>query len=462
MRAAVPTRPRLLFSAFNEFVVSHHDHGLWRHPASRQLDVNDVDHWVDLARTLERGNFDLLFFADVLAPYDLFGGNRDAAVRTGMQTPVNDPVVLAPVLAYATEHIGIAVTSNVLQTHPYAFARTMSTLDHVTRGRIAWNIVTSFLPGAGRNLGFGGLPTHEERYGRAEEYMQVVYRLWEASWDDDAVVADRARGIYADPSRVRTIDHVGEHYDVVGPHLTSPSPQRTPVLFNAAASDVGIAFAGRHAEVLFTELAHGDVAENVRKLRAAAVAHGRAPGDVRIFGSFGCVVGSTEEEAHRLHRELLELQDLDSIRVKLSGFWQHDLATVDLRATAADLLDDGVGSATMRRVLAAVPDRDWRFEQVLRWVVNQRTVGTPEQVADAIEHWHDLGVDGLNITYLVSPGSYEDFVDHVSPVLVERGLMQPAHRSGTLREKVFGRGPHLPDAHPARRLRPGVALQEQS
>ena len=167
----------LLFSAFNEFVLSHHDHGLWTRPESRQLEFNTVEYWVELAQTLERGHFDLLFFADVLAAYDIYKRSRDAAVSSGMQAPVNDPAVLIPILSYVTKELGFVLTENVLQEHPYSFARKVSTLDHLTRGRIAWNIVTSFLPGAGRNLGFGGLPSHEERYGRAEDYMDVVYKL---------------------------------------------------------------------------------------------------------------------------------------------------------------------------------------------------------------------------------------------------------------------------------------------
>lgn len=444
------TRPRLIYSAFTEFVVSHHDHGTWAHPAARQLEFNDPDYWIDVARTLEGAHFDLLFFADVLAPYDLFGGTKDGAVATAMQLPVNDPAVLIPILAHATEHLGFAFTSNVLQVHPYQFARTLSTLDHLTRGRIAWNIVTSFLPGAGRNLGFGGLPTHEDRYGRAEEYMEVVYKLWEASWEDDAVVADRERRVYAEPSRVHDVHHDGVLYSVHGPHLTTPSPQRTPVLFNAAQSDVGIAFAGKHAEFLFTEVTDDNAADNIRKLRAAAVAHGRRAEDVRVLGGFGTVVGSTEAEAQRLFREYTEYQSIDSIRVKYSGFWGFDLSLLDLRASVASLLDRGIPSPLATAVLSRTPDLDWDLERALRWYANQLIVGTPDHVADAIEHWQELGIDGVNVTSLVSPGSYRDWAEQVSPVLIRRGLMRERYEPGTLREKIFGNGPHLPEEHIAR------------
>ncbi|MEV7693417.1 NtaA/DmoA family FMN-dependent monooxygenase [Microbacterium sp. NPDC089189] len=443
----------LIYSAFNEFVVSHHDHGLWNQPGSRQLEIGSVDYWVDVARTLERANFDLLFFADVLAPYDLYRGSRDAAIASAMQIPVNDPAQLIPVLAYATENLGFALTQNLLQEHPYAFARKMSTMDQLSGGRIAWNIVTSFLPGAGRNLGFGGLPTHEERYGRADDFVDVVYKLWEDSWEDGAVVADRGRQRYADPAKVHTIDHVGPYYDVVGPHLTAPSPQRTPVLFQAAASSVGIDFAGRNAEILFTSFERQSAAASIEQLRGAAEASGRSRDDVKIFAAFSFVLGSTEAEAQRLAREAADAQSLESILVKYSGFWGMDLDLFPLDARIADLLEAGRGTPAAAYALRTAPDASWSFERFIRWFANQHTVGTPEQIADEIERWRDVGIDGLNIPYIISPGTYDDLADHLTPLLQRRGLMASGYREGTLREKLFGRGPYLPDTHPARRTR---------
>jgi FMN-dependent oxidoreductase (nitrilotriacetate monooxygenase family) len=454
-------RRPLIFSAFNEFVLSHHDHGAWRRPESRQTELNSTGYWIDLARTLERGRFDFLFFADVLAPYDIYRGTRDAAIATGMQTPVNDPAVLIPILAHETTHLGLVLTENILQEPPYTFARKLSTLDHLSGGRIAWNIVTSFLPGAGRNLGHSGLPSHEERYGRAEDYTNAVYKLWEASWEDDAVVVDRERGIYTDPSKVHTVDHVGPYYTVPGPHLTEPSPQRTPFLFNAAASGTGIAFAGKHAEVLFTSGGRESAPKNVRELRAAAVEHGRHADDVKIFGGLGVVVGSTEDEAQRLDRELRETQSLDSILVKFSGFWQEDLDRYPIHGTIADILNSGEPGPLTKQVLSGAPDTSWDFETFVRWAANRHAVGTPEQIADEIDAWQDAGVDGINLQYLVSPGTFEDFVDHVRPVLVERGTMQAEYREGTVREKVTGSGPYLPERHPARRLRAELAAARE-
>jgi len=242
---------RLRFNAFSMNCVSHIHHGQWVRPDTRQMDYTDLETWVELAQLLERGKFDALFLADVVGTYDSYRGSRDVSVSEGLQIPVNDPSLLIPAMAYATDDLGFAFTHSVLQEHPFNFARRISTLDHLTDGRVAWNIVTSYLENAARNLGYGTLPPHEERYARADEYVEVLYKLLEGSWEDDAVIRDVERRIYADPAKIHDIDHVGAHYDVVGPHLAEPSLQRVPVLFQAGASDFGREFAARNAEAIF-------------------------------------------------------------------------------------------------------------------------------------------------------------------------------------------------------------------
>src|SRR6266704_4098454 len=170
------------------------------------LQYIDLHTWVELARLLERGKFDALFLADVVGVYDVYRGSRETALTQAAQVPVNDPMLLIPAMAYATEHLGFAFTSSVLQYHPFTFARLISTLDHLTKGRVAWNIVTSYLESGARNFGRAGLPQHDERYAIADEYLDICYRLWESSWEDGAVVKDRKRGIYTDPKRVHSVD----------------------------------------------------------------------------------------------------------------------------------------------------------------------------------------------------------------------------------------------------------------
>ena len=226
---------RIILNAFHMNCVVHQSPGLWVLPDGNMERYTDLATWVELAKILEKGKFDALFLADVVGVYDVFRGNREAAVSQAAQIPVNDPVALIPAMAYATQNLSFAWTSSVLQNHPFAFARTVSTLDHLTKGRLAWNIVTSYLESGARNFGRTALPQHDERYTIAE-YLDICYRLWESSWEDGAVVKDRKRGIYTDPKRVHTVDVDGKYFQVHGVHLAEPSPQRTPVLYQAGST----------------------------------------------------------------------------------------------------------------------------------------------------------------------------------------------------------------------------------
>jgi len=451
-----PQRPRMIFNAFNMFTASHHDQGMWAWPGSRQLEATSLDYWTDIARLLERARFDTVFFADVLAPYETFENTAEAAIRSGMQFPVYDPSVLVPALADATENLGFVVTQNVLQEPPYTFARKMSTLDHLTRGRIAWNIVTTFLPGAGRNLGHGGLPEHADRYAIADDYIDVVYKLWEASWEDDAVVKDMRTLQFNDPAKIHTIDHVGPYYTVVGPHLVDPSPQRTPFLVQAGVSPRGRAFAGRNAEALFINaLSPAEAAPVVADVRRATEAAGRERSTVKMLGILAFVVGSTEEEARRLDAEITDFTNIDAHLAKQSVFLGYDFSQLDPNEPISEIARRPEGQTGIVATLIGLsPRADYTIGELVRWFGNMRVVGTPEQIADHVEQWQDAGVDGLNVQYVVSPGTFEDFADHVAPELQRRGLLQREYAPGTLREKVFpGNGPYLPETHRAREFR---------
>jgi hypothetical protein len=210
-----------------------------------------LDYWTSTAKTLEQGCFDGLFIADALGVLDVYGGTAEQTLAHGVQTPTDDPLLTISAMAAVTRHLGFAVTVSTSYELPYAFARKMTTLDHLTKGRIGWNIVTSALDSAARNLGLTRQVPHDERYAIAEEFMQVVYQLWEASWQDDAVVADRRRGIFVDHRKVRRIAHAGKYFSVPDFALSEPSIQRTPALFQAGTSAAGRAFAARHAEGIF-------------------------------------------------------------------------------------------------------------------------------------------------------------------------------------------------------------------
>ncbi len=450
----MPERKRMLFNAFHMNCVVHQSPGLWVRDDDHMVDYNDLDRWVDFAKLMERGKFDAIFLADVVGTYDVFGGSRDAAVRSAAQIPVNDPMLLIPAMATATENLGFGFTSSVLQAHPLTFARQITTLDHLTKGRVAWNIVTSYLESTGRGFGYGGLPEHGVRYDMADEFCNLCYQLWEDSWADDAVVLDRENGVYADPDRIRDIVHQGDYFKFEGCHLSEPSPQRTPVLFQAGSSPRGAEFAASHGECVFVIGASGEIAGNyVKNVRAEMTKRGRKPEDVLGFAYMKCIVGGTEEEAQKIRAEYLEQTSYEG-SMALMGGW----AGVDLGALDPDQPVEYIETNAIRTMLhsftQADPSRVWTVRDIAQYVglggAGPVLVGAPEQIADQLEEWIDAGVDGFNLAYSVLPGSFEDFIDGVVPVLQKRGRMQTEYGEGTLREKLFpGRSARIGAPHPA-------------
>jgi FMN-dependent oxidoreductase (nitrilotriacetate monooxygenase family) len=450
---SAPPRP-LRFAAFVMNTNSHIQHGLWRHPSARQRDFDDVRLWIDLARTLERGRFDAMFFADVVGQYGPARGDYTINAREGLQLPANDPSVLLAALAVNTEHLGLAFTSSVIQAHPFEFARRVSTLDQISNGRIGWNVVTSALDSAARNFGHDRLEDHDERYRWADEYLEVVYKLWEGSWDDGALLKDPVLG-YADATKIHRIDHHGARYDVQGPHMSAPSPQRTPVLFQAGSSPAGRSFAARNAEAQFiltsTPAATTALIDDTRRL---AVEAGRRAEDIAFFLGLSFVIGSTEGEAKAREAEIDEYLSAEGFLVHSNlGFDPVTGEALD-PATPLSEVQTNAGQSHLTWLREAAGDREPTIADLakLSAKLRARVVGTPEQIADALADWQRAGVDGINVMNWTLPGSYEDFVDQVMPVLRDRGLAQSEYREGTLREKLFGH-PELDERHPGRRWR---------
>ena len=448
---------RIHLNAFSMNCVSHIQHGLWTRPDTRQLEFNRLEPWIELAQLLEKGGFDALFLADVIGTYDNYRGSAETSIAEAMQIPVNDPMMLIPAMAHATEHLGFAFTSSVLQALPFTFARQASTLDHLTQGRLAWNVVTSYLPNAGTNLGYDGLPPHDERYARAEEYLDVTYKLWEGSWEDDAVLSDTARGIYADPAKIHPINHSGKYYQVAGPHLCEPSPQRTPLLFQAGSSDRGREFAAKHAECVFIYASLRNLRDTtsiIEDIRARAVRQGRQGEDILFFQGVTPVVGGTEAEAKAKEAEYIEQGSVEGGIAHMSGTIGVDLGVIDLDVPL-DSLEINAMQGIIKGLIDSAPDKSLTFRDlVLKRSSGRFLTGTPEQIADTFEAWHEAGVDGFNIVYAVTPGTFADFIDGVVPVLRRRGLVQSEYTPGTLREKIFGRK-LLPESHAAAAYRRG-------
>lgn len=446
-------RREIRFNAFVMNCVAHQSPGLWRHPSDRSRHYVSLAHWADLARLLERGLFDAVFLADVLGAYDVYGGSPAAALRGGVQVPVNDPMMLVPAMALVTEHLAFGVTANLSYEPPYVFARRLSTLDHLTAGRIGWNIVTGYLDSAARGVGEPHQRGHDARYEIADEFMSVVYRLWEESWDDDAVVRDGA-GVYADAAKIRPVVHRGAHYALDAIHLCEPSPQRTPVLFQAGSSPRGTTFAARHAECVFVSgPSAAIIARRVAGIRAGLVRAGRRPNDVKIFAMATLILADSVQAARVKETELRALADPEGGLVLMSGWTGVDFAAFDPDDEVRHVENDA-GRTAMDNITRADPDRVWTVREVGRHValggIGPVLAGTPETIADALEAWVDeTDVDGFNLAFALMPGTYVDIVDHLVPELQRRGRYKRGYAAGTFRDKLFGRGPHRRAPHPA-------------
>jgi FMN-dependent oxidoreductase (nitrilotriacetate monooxygenase family) len=438
----------LLFSAFVMNTASHILHGVWRQPDARQIEFNSLDFWVDVAKELEAGLFDVIFFADVVGLYNDFKGSYKKHVEAGLQIPSNDPSVILSALAYNTEHLGLAFTSNIVQEHPFNFARKISTLDHASKGRIAWNIVTNPLANAAHNFG-QELTPHDERYEWASEYVDVTYKLWEGSWDDGALLQDRTRGVHSDFTKVHRINHVGKRYAVEGPHLVSPSPQRTPLLFQAGSSAAGMNFAAANAEAQFIIAPRPEVAASlIKTTRSLLAKYGRNSEDIKFFQGLSFVIGSTEEEATRKDKALDEAIDAETMITHLGGAMDVDLGEYPLDYPLSKIHTEGVRSI-LDWVQASVVGREATVRDIA--VLNSRSsrvTGTPEQIAQQLATWQEAGVDGVNLINATIPGSYMEFIEHVMPELRKRGLAKKEYIPGTLRQKLFGRDT-VPATHPA-------------
>ncbi|WP_336488531.1 LLM class flavin-dependent oxidoreductase [Methylobacterium nigriterrae] len=449
-------RKQIRLNAFNMNCVGHINHGLWTHPRDRSAEYNTLDYWIDQARLLERGLFDGLFIADIIGVYDVYGGGIDVTAREAAQLPVNEPTLLVPAMAAATKHLGFGITVNVHNEAPYTFARRLSTLDHLTRGRIGWNIVTGYLDSAHRGQSGGTLPDHDRRYDFADEYLEVLYKLWEGSWDDDAVRRDRTARLFADPASIRPVSHRGEFFDVEGYHLSEPSIQRTPVLYQAGASGRGRAFAGRHAECVFISARDRTTArEASRAIRAEAVKAGRAPEDVKVFVGIAVIPGRTRAEAEEKRAEYLRHASPEAGLAHFSASTGIDFARYGLD----DPIPYGPGNAIQSATAAAAQRRLTKRDLLGELELGGRysvLVGDAVSIADELQAWvEDAEVDGFNLSRIVVPESFADFIDIVIPELQDRGLYKTAYADGSLRAKLFDRGDRLPARHAAHAFRAG-------
>src|SRR5262252_3457362 len=413
----------------------HHE-AAWRHPDSSPLPLTDIRYYQDLAQRAEAALFDSIFLADQLA----LGGDVGQAPRTWLE-----PITVLAALATATSRVGLIATASTTYTEPFNLARQLASIDHISNGRAAWNIVTSWLATAAENYGGDGQVSHADRYARGEEFMAVVKELWD-SWAADAVIDDRASGLYARGERIRPINHRGEHYAVVGPLNMPRPPQGRPVLVQAGSSDTGRRFAARHAEAVFTaHMAKTTAQTFYADLKALVAAEGRAPDNVLILPGLSPMIAATEAEAQRLVREINELSDPAVGRKRLSGrFGGHDFSHLPLdRPLAPEDFPkpDSVEAARSRTevILSLIRREKPTLRQLLASLAGARghftIAGTLEQIADLIEDWFtDRAADGFNIMPPLLPTTLDIFSTEVIPLLRRRGLFRTAYTGETLRE----------------------------
>jgi alkanesulfonate monooxygenase len=446
-------------NAFDMNCVGHQSPGLWRHPRDRSDTYNTLDYWVELARTLERGKFDAIFLADVLGTYDVYRGSPRTALENAVQVPVNDPLMVIPAMAYATRDLGFGVTCALTFEHPYPFARRMSTLDHLTKGRIGWNIVTGYLESAARGVG-AGQQAHDTRYEIAEDYMQAVYKLWEASWEDGAVLRDRRTNRFADPDLIHRITHNGPYFQVDAIHLCEPSPQRTPVLYQAGASIRGRQFAAQHAECVFingpSKKVVGDIVADIRRRTASC---GRNPAEILIFTMMTVITDRTREAANEKLRDYSRYISQDGALALMSGWTGIDFSTLPPDEPVRFEERQAMTSA-LEVFTIADPERRWTVREIARHAAiggrGPVVVGSFTEVADELQAWMaETDIDGFNLAYAVTPETFTDFVDLVVPELQRRRVYKRDYAAGTLREKLFGPGrARLPSNHRAAGVRP--------
>jgi len=441
-------KKQLILNAFAMQAPSHLNPGLFKYPADKGRQYNKIKHWIAVAQKLEAAKFHAIFFADVLGGYDVYKGpaNLGPTIPAASQFPINDPLYSIPALAAATESIGFGVTASTTYASPYQLARNFSTVDQLSEGRVAWNIVTSYLDSAARNFGLDTQIPHDERYAIAHEYMEVTYKLWEGSWRDDAVT-NAPEGSYADPEGVRQINHKGR-FDIPGPHLCEPSPQRTPFLFQAGTSSAGKDFAATHAEAVFL---NGHTPELVRPsvdgIRTKAAALGRDPSSIKIVAGLLVIVGETDEKAQAKYAELASYGDREGALALFGGWSGYDLSKYDddQDFRFLDTAPPAVRSMVNHWASISPSGLTWNKTTIAEHLIlggnGAKIIGNAKTCADELERWAEVAdVDGFNLSYASIPETFDDIIEFLIPELRRRGIFHDDYAvpGGTLRENYLG------------------------
>jgi FMN-dependent oxidoreductase (nitrilotriacetate monooxygenase family) len=440
---------------FDAATINQFYYGVWAQKSDRRVEFGAPEYWAQTAKLCELGKLDGIFFADLAAGPNTHRDSYDPAGRDGAFFPAYDPLLVAGIIAANTTDLGIVVTVPTTWTHPYRVVRSFSTLDHLSRGRAGWNIVFSNTPAAARAYGRERPLSSEEYYALADEFMEVSYKLWEGSWDEGAVVADKEERVYVAPGTVHPIGHAGEHFTVDAANYVDPGPQRLPVLAQASGTARGVAFAAKNAElILVGGPTRSYVADNIRVVQEAAADAGRRPGSVKTTALVDVIVGPTREAAQAKADEydsFVTLEGALAFAESRLNPEEHadDVALADLVAACELPETDGVVRYFGGRTVGDVKE-SFRFLRL-----PHRAVGTPAEVADEIESWlDDDGLDAINLRQWHCFDTLSEFARLVVPELRRRGRFRTSYVPGeTLRERLFDSGPWVGPEHPAHRYR---------
>lgn len=412
----------------------HHHYG-WRHPESGAEHIFNYKFYRELAKTAERGKFDMMFLADLLY---VMGADQAAS---GML----DPLTLLSALSTETEKLGLTATVSTTYNEPYNVARKFASLDHISEGRAGWNIVTSQLDVEAHNYGKPEHPEHGLRYQMAREFVEVATRLWD-SWEDDSLIVNREAGQFADGTKIKEVEYNGKWYSTKGTLNVPRSPQGYPVLIQAGSSEPGQDFAASFGEVIFTAQQSLEAAKAFyESVNSKLAKYGRKRGSLKIMPGLSPIIGATEEEAQRKYKELQELIPPSAVVAMLSGMLRFDLSEYPVDGQLPDIPDPVEASNGMKSRVQLIMDMarkdNLSILELGRRILGARGhmqfVGTYEQLADLMQLWfEEYGCDGFNIMPPVLPGNLEEFVDHVVPILQARGLFRTEYTGSTLREHL--------------------------
>ena len=444
---------QLLFGVFENAQSNDSGTATWRHEDNQRIDFDSLDYWIKIAKICEAGGVDWLFLADAWGWSEIDGVRPDICDEEALDLPRLDPAIVVASLLQCTNRLGLVLTGSTLVEAPYSFARRMATLDHLSKGRIGWNVVTTGTAETA-TAAFGKVMVkHDQRYEMAEDFIELTYKLFEGAWEPDAVERDRS-GRYSDPQKVHRILHYGPYFKCEGYGNSHYSPQGTPVIFQAGSSPRGIQFAGKHGECIFVAGDTSFVSKQTNKIRKEAALNGRDPqSDIKVICAFSCVVGDTEFQAQEKHNTILKTQRCNVAAASYAMFTGLDLSKYDRKTKMSDLETEMSKTQVLRFGEVSIGEvlDNWHENGVRPKPI----VGTADQISDVMSQMaREADLDGFMFTPMSQPSSTIDFIDKILPIMRSRHVNKKNVCDQFLRQRLLGtKTPYLSASHPGVKYR---------